>query len=159
MKRLGNIIIGIVIGVIVVCVAGWVMMPKMMLKEYQSPYGVEETVEKIKENAVAQGWVVGSVVKMDKSVKKHGGYDLTPLVLVNLCQADHAYKILQNDDTKIVSVMMPCTISVYQKADGKAYIGAMNAGLMGKMFGGVVADVMGDVVAKQQKQFIGFAIP
>jgi uncharacterized protein (DUF302 family) len=55
--------------------------------------------------------------------------------------------------------MMPCTISVYQKTDGKAYVGAMNAGLMGKMFGGVVAEVMGNVVAKQQKSFIRFVNP
>ncbi|MDA3896843.1 MAG: DUF302 domain-containing protein [Desulfobacteraceae bacterium] len=58
-----------------------------------------------------------------------------------------------------MSVMMPCTISVYQKTDGKAYVGAMNAGLMGKMFGGVVAEVMGNVVAKQQKSFIRFVNP
>lgn len=159
MRNVRNIVIGMIIGTLVVCAAGWVMMPRMMLKEYVSPYSVEQTVAKIEENAVARGWVVSGVVKMNQSVKKHGGYDLPPLMLVNLCQADHAYKILQNDDTKVVSVMMPCTISVYQKADGKAYIGTMNAGLMGKMFGGAVAEVMGNVVAKQQKQFIDFVNP
>ena len=159
MKTFWRVIIGVVAGILIVCVAGWIMMPKMMLKEYESPFSVEETVEKIKANAVAEGWVVGSVIPLHQSIKKHGGYDQTPVMLVNLCQADHAHKILQSDDTKIVSVMMPCTISVYQKTDGSTYIGAMNAGLMGKMFGGVVAEVMGDMVAKQQKRFIGFALP
>jgi len=134
-------------------------MPKVMLKEYESPFGVEETMEKIKANALAEGWVVSSVIRLHQSVKKHGNYDLSPVLLVNLCEANHAYKILKDDETKIVSVMMPCTISVYQKTDGKAYVGAMNAGLMGKMFGGVVADVMGNVVAKQQKRFFGFVNP
>jgi uncharacterized protein (DUF302 family) len=156
MKSTGKIMIGFVIGVVVICAAGWVMIPKMMLKEYLSPYGVEQTVEKIKVNADIQGWVVSSVISMHQSVKKHGGYDLPPILLVNLCQAEHAYKILKNDDTRVVSVMMPCTISVYKKADGRTYVGAMNAGLMGKIFGGVVAEVMGDVVARQQKNFIGF---
>ena len=68
------------IGILAVCIAGWVMMPKMMLKEYESPFSVEETVEKIKANAVAEGWAVSSVTPLHQSVKKHGGYDLTPIM-------------------------------------------------------------------------------
>jgi len=151
-----SLLIGVIVGILLTAGAGWMMMPGMMLKEYQSPYGVDETVATIKKNAVDEGWVVVNVMPIDQSVKKHGGGDLPPVRLVNLCQADHAFNILKGDDTKVVSVMMPCTISVYQKADGQTYVGAMNAGLMGKMFGGVVAEVMGDKVAKQQKQFIRF---
>jgi uncharacterized protein (DUF302 family) len=51
---------------------------------------------------------------------------------------------------------MPCTISVYEKADGKMYIGTMNARLLGKIFRGIVATVMKDVAADQQS-FIEFA--
>ncbi len=131
-------------------------MPGLMLKEYQSPFGVEETVVKIKQNAIAQGWVVSNVTPLNESVKKHGGGSLPIVRLVNLCQAHHAFKILKEDRTKIISVMMPCTISVYQKTDGKTYIGIMNAGLLGKMFGGMVAKVMGVEVAKQQQAFISF---
>jgi len=151
-----SLLAGIVVGILLTAGAGWMMMPGMMLKEYKSPYGVEESVEKIKENALAEGWVVANVMALDKSVKQHGGGDLSPVRLVNLCEANHAYNILKGDDTKIVSVMMPCTISVYQKTDGKTYIGAMNAGLLGKMFGGIVAEVMGGTVAKQQQEFIRF---
>jgi uncharacterized protein (DUF302 family) len=151
-----SILIGFLAGMILLGVLGWLMMPGLMLKEWQSPFDVEETVEKISRNAVAEGWVVSSVLPLDESVKKHGGGDLPLVRLVNLCQADHAYKILREDPTKIVSVMMPCTISVYQKTDGKTYVGTMNAGLMGKMFGGIVAKVMGGVVAKQQQSFISF---
>lgn len=154
--KFSSLLIGIVLGILLTAGAGWMMMPGMMLKEYQSPYGVDETVAKIKDNALAEGWVVAGVMPIDKSVKKHGGGDLPPVRLVNLCEANHAYNILKGDDTKIVSVMMPCTISVYQKTDGSTYIGAMNAGLMGKMFGGIVAEVMGGTVADQQKQFIKF---
>ncbi len=151
-----SLLIGFLAGVILVSVVGWLMMPGLMLKEYQSPYGLEETVEKIKQNAIVEGWVVSSVSKLDESVKKHGGGELLPVRLINLCQAHHAFTILSEDGSKIVSVMMPCTISVYQKADGKTYIGAMNAGLLGKMFGGTIARVMGGDVARQQRKFISF---
>ena len=47
---------------------------------------------------------------------------------------------------------------LYQKEDGKTYIGSMNAGLLGKMFGGTIAEIMGVEVAEQQKQFIEAAL-
>ena len=148
---------GLVIGAIIVAVAGWFSMPSMMLKEYQSPFDINKTVQTIAKNAKANGWVVPSIGKLHKSVKKHGGFDLTPVFLVNLCNASHAYNILKNDDTKVIATMMPCTISVYEKADGKTYIGTMNAELLGKMFGGDVAQIFGVEVARDQQKFIEFA--
>jgi uncharacterized protein (DUF302 family) len=150
-------IIGLVAGMIITAIGTGLAMPSLMLNEIESPIGVDETVEKVKETAIQKGWVVSSVSRLNDSVKKHGGGELPKIRLVNLCQPHHAYKILTEDDSKKVSVMMPCTISVYEKSDGKTYIGTMNAGLLGKMFGGTVAEVMGTTVAKEQKEFIGFA--
>ncbi len=157
MKIVISLFIGLIAGMALAGFIGWNVMPGMMLEERQSPFGVEETVERISDNAEAQGWVVSDVKKLHKSVKKHGGGELLPVVLVNLCQANHAFKILNEDGNKKVSVFMPCTISVYQKSDGKTYIGSMNAGLLGRMFGGTVAEVMGGPVAKDQQSFIAFA--
>ena len=127
-----------------------------MLHQNLSPYGIEETLNKIKENAISKVWVIPSVKPLHKSVLKYGGGELHPVMLVNLCQPDHAFNILREDGNKIISVFMPCTISVQQKSDGKTYIGTMNAGLLGEIFGGTVADVMGKVAVDQQS-FIEFA--
>jgi len=151
-----SLIFGIIIGILLTAIIGWKMMPGMMLKEYQSPLSIEETVKKITENALAKGWVISDVKPLHKSVVKHGGGTLSPVMLINLCEAHHAFNILKDDANKIVSVMMPCTITVYEKSDGKAYIGTMNAGLLGKMFGGTVAEVMGSAVAADQQGFIAF---
>ncbi len=157
MKGWLGFILGFVAGVLLLGIVGYTQMPGMMLKERVSPYGVDETVEAIKQNALAEGWVVASVKPLHQSVKKNGGGDLPPVMLVELCQAHHAYRILDEDGNKIVSTMMPCTISVYEKSDGKTYIGTMNAGLLGRMFGGTVAEVMGKEVAADQKKFVAFA--
>ncbi|NOQ80042.1 MAG: DUF302 domain-containing protein, partial [Gammaproteobacteria bacterium] len=150
MKNIVGITFGFVLGTIVTGFAGWSMMPGMMLHENLSPYGIDETVNKIKENATSQGWVVPSVKPLHKSVLKHGGEELRPIMLVNLCQPNHAFNILREDVNKKISVFMPCTISVYQKSDGKTYVGTMNAGLLGEMFGGTVAEVMSEVAVDQQ---------
>jgi uncharacterized protein (DUF302 family) len=152
-----GIFVGFVLGAALLSVVGWTTMPSMMLKEAVSPYGVEETVEKIKQNALDAGWVVAGVKPLHKSVKKHGGGDVLPVMLINLCEPHHASSILKVDADRVISVMMPCTISVYQKQDGKTYIGYMNAGMMGAMFGGNVAEVMG-TVSVQQQGFIAFAL-
>ncbi len=80
--KIRSLLIGLVAGMILVSVMGWLMMPGLMLKEYQSTFGFEETIEKIMQNAVAEGWVVSSVVPLNESVKKHGGGDLPPIRLV-----------------------------------------------------------------------------
>jgi len=154
--KIVNIIIGFIFGIVVAGITVWLVMPGMMLTERVSPYGIDQTVAQITANAKAEGWVVSSVQPLHKSVKKHGGGDLLPVVLINLCQADHAYTILKEDTNKVISVMMPCTISVYQKSDRLVYVGTMNAGLLGTMFGGVVAEVMGGTVAAQQHKFLQF---
>ncbi len=154
--KVATIIIGFILGVVITGITVWLIMPGMMLTERQSPYSVDETVEKITANAKAEGWVISSIQSLHQSVKKHGGGDLSPVILINLCQANHAYNILKEDDNKVISVMMPCTISVYQKSDGHVYVGTMNARLLGTMFGGTVAEVMGGTVAAQQKKFIAF---
>jgi uncharacterized protein (DUF302 family) len=155
MKSLGAFILGLVVGAGVVGATIYSAAPTMMLNEFQSPYGVEESVAKIKESVEKLNkeqqtrWVIAGVKSLHKSIKKHGGKDVLPVMLVNLCEPSHASKILDEDDARIVSVMMPCTISVYQKSDGKTYISYMNAGLLGQMFGGVVAEVMGEVDGQQ----------
>jgi len=156
MKSLSTFILGFAVGVGVLGAIIYSAAPKMMLIELQSPYGIEESVAKIKQNVEKLNreqrtkWVVPSVKALHKSIKKHGGKDVLPVTLVNLCEPFHASKILAEDDARIVSVMMPCTISIYEKSDGKTYIGHMNAGLLGSMFGGVVAEVMGEVDGQQR---------
>lgn len=149
-------LVGLVVGVTLTLVAGWVLLPSIMIKETLSPYSTEETIRRITANAREKGWVVSSVKGLHQSISKNGGGQIAPLMLVNLCQADHAFTILQHDEYKKVSVFMPCTLSVYEKSDGQTYIATMNAGLLGKMFGGTVASVMGEA-AHDQQRFIEFA--
>ncbi|HPR63095.1 MAG TPA: DUF302 domain-containing protein [Thermoanaerobaculia bacterium] len=157
MKLVLLFIIGLVAGIAGVFLAIRMLAPGMMLREIKSPMGFDETVEAITQNAQNAGWVVSSIQPLDESIRKNGGGDLKPIRLVNLCNAGHAFEILKEEDNLTLSVMMPCTISVYEKSDGNTYIGTMNAGLMGSLFGGTVARVMGGTVARQQQEFIAFA--
>lgn len=150
-----KIVIGIVIGSLMVAASMFIAMPKMMLVERISPYGYDETVRLI-ETAVTNGnWVISRTMDMQKSLAKHGK-TVGNVSVIKICEANHAANILQDDDAMFVSVMMPCSIAVYDKSDGRTYVSTMNAGLMGRMFGGTVAKVMAGPVAREAAAFTAF---
>jgi len=127
-------------------------MPKQMIKEKKSPLGFEETIATIQNNITNNGWIISSTTQMDKSKSlKKQGKDVPPTTLINICQPDHAAAILNDDSSRYISIMMPCTISVYKKGDGNTYVATMGMKLMGEMFGGLIADVMGSAVAEEEK--------
>ncbi len=147
-------LLGAVVGAVAL---GWILKAKaasLMVTEQASPSSVEETVAKIQKAAEAEGWKVLGVRKLHESVKQHAGIDIRPVHVVDLCHPAHAGKILADDEARPVSVFMPCTIAVYEKSDGKAYVASTNAALLGRAFGGVVSEVMGGPVAEAQGRFV-----
>lgn len=149
-----GILLGAVMVIALGILAAYLIFPGLMLREARSRYDLTTTVDCLTHSVLEAGWVVQSVVELEKSVKKNGGGDILPVRLVNICQARHAATILNVDEVRKVSVLMPCTISVYEKTDGNVYLGFLNAGLLARFFGGVVARVMGREVAADQASFI-----
>lgn len=132
------------------------MDPRQMIQEKPSPFGMDETVKAIQDNAKAIGWSVTGTRRMDQNIAEKGGPKLLPVTLVELCQPQLAGKMLLDDSARYASVMMPCTIAVYQKQDGKAYVGFMNTEMIGKIFGGTVGEVMGGPVNEAQAKILAF---
>lgn len=132
-------------------------LPGLLLPEQRSAHGLDATVTRLAAAAQAAGWVVQSIVELEKSIEKNGGGTVRPVRLVNLCQARHAAQIMRDDTARRVSVLMPCTLSVYEKSDGSIWVGAMNPRLIAPVFGGVVATVMGGAVAREQAAFVATA--
>lgn len=149
-KNLLLLVLGLLAGMVLTAVLGFVLMPSLMIRVENSPLTVEATVTAMETRAKEIGWVVSSVTALDESVRKHGGGEVPQTRLINLCQAHHAAAILKDPVARRVSVFMPCTIAVYQGDDGKTCVSSMNAALLGTMMGGVVAEVMGDKVAREQ---------
>jgi uncharacterized protein (DUF302 family) len=155
-SRFPVFVLGVVMGVVLAGAAGWFVMPSLMLRERVSPLGLDETVARIEANAKADGWVVSGVRKLDDSVRKHGGGEVIPVRLVEMCQPHHAARILSDGESRKASVLMPCSIAVYRDEEEKVHVVNMNAGLMGRMFGGVISEVMGGSVAGEQEKILGF---
>lgn len=147
---------GFVVGVLLVAVVGWNVAGGMMFNIVESPYGVEETAARIQANILAEGkgWTISGLREPHKAVAAAGN-NVMPVMLVETCSTDYSGPILQDDPTRILSILMPCTITVYKNNDGKVYIGIMNAALLGSLFGSKVGAIMKQVAADQAK-FITF---
>ncbi len=156
-KNIMGVAAGLVIGILLTVAIGWKAMPNMMLNEYVSPYTVVETVDKIKANIKQAGWSLVSVKPVHEAISTGVGVTRNPVYVIKLCQPEYAKRILAADSSLVVSAMMPCVISVYEKEDGKTYIGTRNVAVLGKIFGGDIAKVMAEV-DQYQDQFIGFAM-
>ncbi len=156
-NRLIPFIFGLIAGMALAGIAGWLLMPGMMLTVHQSRYdSVEETCKHLTDAIEANGWKSPAVRNMNKAMAKSGVQMDNQVRIVELCNAKYAKDVLTTNPE--VSTLMPCAWGVYKGKDGKVYISGMNMGLMGKMFGGNIARVMGGSVSVDEEKMLGGVI-
>ena len=112
-----------------------------MFRENLSPKDFDETVEVLSKEVERRSWTISNIYDLQKTLDKHGKHVLAIKVL-SICHPKHSGRILEKDSERIVSSMMPCRISVYEKSDGKTYVSRMNPLIIASSFGGVIEDVM-----------------
>lgn len=147
---------GFAAGVAATGLIAWQWGGQLMFTETPSPFGMEETVARIQQNIIktGNGWALSGLRNPARAVQNDGG-NVLPVLMVEACSTQYSAPILKEDEHRILSILMPCKVTVYKKQDGKVYIGTMNAGLMGKLFGPTVAETMARV-AEDQKKFLAF---
>ena len=145
-------VIGLIVGAFIMMIVIYNVAPGMMLLEDQSKFGFEETVTRLTESVENHGWKIPKVHDLQESMNKFG-ISVLPVKVFELCHPDHAGKILEKGDERIVSTLMPCRVAIYEKPDGKVYLSRMNSKLMAKPMGGIIAEVM-SVAAIQNEEIL-----
>ncbi len=119
----------------------FLLSPSRMFRENKSNYDFETTVDKFQKSVVASGWKLPHVNDLQKSMKSFG-FDVNKVKVFEICQPDHAIKILKEDDERIVSVLMPCRVAIYEKSDGKVYVSRLNASVLARPMSKIVREAM-----------------
>lgn len=109
--------------------------------ERQSKFSFDTTVDKIVAEAERLDWKVPAVHDLQQSLAK-SGKDVKSVKVIEICKPAYSGKMLELNDERIVSVMMPCRISVYLKDDGKTYIALLNGGEISSGMAPNIAGVM-----------------
>jgi len=136
-------VIGVLAGVALTLAIIYLSAQSVMMKEKQVNLTFTEAVELFEKTTLEKGWKIPAIHDLKETMNKFGK-DVANVKVFELCHPDHAYKILSRDNERIVTSLMPCRISIYEKSDGKVYISWMNTALMGSMMKGVVPEVMSD---------------
>ena len=105
------------------------MSTNQLIIKQVSPFNVPTTVEKLIEAAIKKEWQNPAVHNLQQSLAK-SGKDVRPVQVVEICKPEYSGQMLEKSDERIVSIMMPCRISVYEKEDGKTYVALMNTSAM-----------------------------
>jgi uncharacterized protein (DUF302 family) len=103
------------------------MEKNQMLIEEQSRFDMESTISQIIWSATEKGWSNPATHDLQQSLAKSGKH-VRPVKVIEICKPEYSGKMLELSDERIISVMMPCRISVYEKDNGKIYISLLNAG-------------------------------
>lgn len=112
-----------------------------LVTEKRSSYSFDETVEKLSSEAKRREWNIPAVHDLQQSLAK-SGKSVKPVKVIEICKPAFSGKMLELNDERIMSVMMPCRISVYLKDDGITYISLLNGGEMTAGQPGAIASVM-----------------
>jgi uncharacterized protein (DUF302 family) len=141
---------GLILGSIATLIILFLAAPSILFIERESRLDYSETIAAIHESSKAEGWIIPKQYKLDVSLS-NAGYEILPVSVIELCKPSHAYKILREDEYRLVSSLMPCRVAVYQKADGSTVISRMNTGLLSRVFDKTVRDVMAQATQETNK--------
>ncbi len=114
-------------------------MLEMMFVIHKSKFGYAETLKKIQEAGLENGWYNPAIqdhYELEKSLELE---DPNKMGTVSMCLLRSAHEILK--ENKNVGVMMPMQINVYEE-EGEVFIVWLNLKMMGKMFGDKIEEVM-----------------
>ena len=117
------------------------MQTDQSIFEKESLFGFNETVELLLNAASDREWNNPATHDLQNSLAK-AGKSILPVTVLEVCKPEYSGQMLELSDERIVSVMMPCRISVYEKADGKTYVATVNYKLFTTGQSEVIRDVM-----------------
>ena len=119
------------------------MNTNQLIIEQVSPFDVPVTIGKLIEAAQQKEWQNPAVHNLQQSLAKSGKH-VRPVQVVEICKPQFSGRLLELNDERIASVMMPCRISVYEKEDGKTYVALLNMTAMSAGMPVTMADVIRD---------------
>jgi len=143
---LTGIIIGIAAGMLLGLLIAFFISPSLMFREDRYDKDFETTVSDLEKAIEARGWKTPMIHDLQATLQKFGK-DVKSIKVLEICKPDLSYKILSQNDEKIVSSMMPCRISVYEKEDGSVWISRMNSGFLAKPMSPVIRKTMSEAAA------------
>lgn len=118
--------------------------PRAIVVEDASQADFAATLAALKEQFNADGWNLVAEIDLGSRLARKGVNVPGGLVILEMTSGRNAVPLLKADDTRYVSALMPCSVSVYGMGDGRVMVSRMNA----RMMAGMLEPRVGEVMAK-----------
>lgn len=112
-----------------------------LIWEITSKFNFDTTVDLLISESERRAWKIPAVHDLQQSLAKSGKV-VKPVKVIEICKPEYSGQMLELNNERIISVMMPCRISVYEKEDCKTYVAIINAGYMAEGLQENIAKVM-----------------
>jgi uncharacterized protein (DUF302 family) len=122
--------------------------PRAIVVERTVQQDYRTTVDTLRQQLKEDGWKLIAEIDLGKRLAKKGVEIPGGLVIFKLTSGKNAVPLLAADETRYVSALMPCGVSVYGKRDGSVVISRMNFEMMSSMMEPKVSEIMAKSVAK-----------
>jgi uncharacterized protein (DUF302 family) len=126
-------------------------MKKRFFAVRKSQLGFDETVSAICQAAEEQGWDVVNVYDLEKAHREAGHEDVTRTRIITLYDPHEGYTLLQDGENKLLSAVMPTSVSVYELENGQVHVAGMNLERISKMFRGTTRETLKTVAANRAR--------
>jgi len=138
-----GLVIGLLGGLLITSLVVFFTSPSVMMKEDQSKYDFNTTIDELKAGIEEKGWKLPCTHDLRATMAKFD-YEVRDVMVLEICNPAHANNILSQDDERVVSSLMPCRIAIYEKSDGKVYLSRMNSGFLAKPMARIIRRTMAD---------------
>ena len=88
-------------------------MNTKLIIENTSKFDFEKTVDLLVAEAERREWKIPFVHDLQQSLAK-SGRSVRPVKVIEICKPQYSGQMLELSDERIISVMTPCRISVYE---------------------------------------------
>jgi uncharacterized protein (DUF302 family) len=132
---------GILIGLLLMGLGVWFMMPSLMLIKHKSNRSYDDTLSTLSEGfPKKQDWHLLKITDYQESTAPFGAMER--VCSMNVCNPRYASQILSDDVNRGVTAFMPLAVGVYEDKKKQVFISQLNVRLLGMMFGGTISKVM-----------------
>ncbi|TLX71975.1 DUF302 domain-containing protein [Labilibacter sediminis] len=144
------LILGFLLGIGVTLVILKSYASKLMMKESESKFDFDETVERLSASVSDNEWRMPHVHDL-KAILNKFGYDVKKIKVLEVCKPELANKILSGNKERVASSLMPCRIAVYETTGGKVVVNRLRGKKMGMLFGGNISKAMSSAGIESEK--------
>lgn len=132
---------GVLIGLFLMGLVVWLMMPSIMLIKSKSSRSYDDTLSILsKDFPKKQDWQLLKTNDYQERTAPFGSMER--VCSMNVCNPRYAWQILSDDANRGVTAFMPLAVGVYEDKKGQVFISQLNVRLLGMMFGGTISKVM-----------------